>query len=112
MLSNSHTMAQVFTCETKSGKQVSAEIEGTIACENNHGADADGNRGIHAEWLDEIVFVLPLTDPSYAIDDNGAPMTDADRAEAEELLTKQAESYDWFARAADDAAAAEEDRGE
>ena len=90
----SDTLNREFTVKLASGREVTAEVEVKLVHDGNYGADADGNRGMAMDFLDDVYLSIPITDKSWANDENG-PFSEAEKKEAEELLIKAAEDHDW-----------------
>ena len=101
---NKWTGCNKFTVTLISGKEVTAEVEATFINERNYGADADGNRGIPMTFLEDINLTVPITDPEWNEDDHKVPLTEDEKKEAETLLIKVAEEYDWEEQADDEMA--------
>ena len=93
-----------FTVTLKSGKVVTAEVECTLVHDSNYGADADGNRGMAMDFIDEIGLTVPIEDPSWEKDDNGVELSFEERQEAEKLILAEVEDYSLGDQAADEAA--------
>ena len=88
-------LSKEFTVVLKSGKTVTAEMESEWSYERNYGADADGNRGVGAWFMDDLDFTVPVSYPSWNVDDDGNAMSDEEKLEAVELLTAKAEDDEW-----------------
>lgn len=71
-----------------SGKGVEAQVEISWFTDHHHGADADGNRGMSATFIDDIHFTVP------EVDIDGDALSVVEKAEAENLLTQAAENVD------------------
>lgn len=81
--------SEVFTVWTSSGKEVSALVEVDIFIDNNYGADADGNRGQRAVFIEGPTVVTQL------IVDNGETLDAKELKEARILLEIEAKRHDW-----------------
>jgi hypothetical protein len=92
---NSRTLSKEFTVTLSSGKVVTAEVEATLVHESNYGADVDGNRGISADFVEDIYLTTPIDDPLWECDDNDRPLTEDEKEEAERLILEMAEKDDW-----------------
>ena len=78
-----------LTVTLKNGKKISAEVEVHYCIDNNYGADADGNRGVSALFIEDVI-VDDLTH-----DDDGNPLTEEETILALQLFEEvAAESID------------------
>ena len=65
-------------------------ISAQLVHDSNYGADADGNRGVPMDWVeDETVESVAACD--------GEPVSEEDRKAVEALAEKKMESHDWEA---------------
>ena len=86
---------QEFTVTLSTGKNVTAEFEANVFTDNNYGADADGNRGMSMDFVEDIEPTVPYSDPNWLKDDDGNALSEAEKAEAIELLEKLADGAEW-----------------
>lgn len=89
------TVSKEFTVETKSGKTVTCEVQGSISHDPAYGSDADGRRGVPMDFFEDVQLVVPITDPGWDKDDDDKPLTEEEKKEAEELLIHAAEQDTW-----------------
>lgn len=89
------TVCKEFTVTLISGKIVTAIVEVELSYESNYGADADGNRGIGASFVENICLTMPIDDVSWELDDNGIRLNQIEKEEAERAILEMADEYDW-----------------
>ena len=89
-----------FTVELGSGKEVTAEVECCVINDSNYGADADGNRGISMTWIDSLELTIPIAE--WGKDDNGNEISQEEKVEAQRLIIKLAEDFNWQGQIADE----------
>ena len=65
-------------------------------CESNYGADADGNRGINAWFVEDYEYTIP--DAS----DDGTPLETIQKEKLKLIIQDLAENHDWDFDAARD----------
>ena len=83
------TISKMMTVTLKSKKTVTTEVIVTGGYEANHGADADGNRGIGVWFLDDYEFIPQNTD------DKEEPLSKEEQAEFESLIESEIENAEW-----------------
>lgn len=77
------------TVTLKDGRKVTVEITADFVKEVNYGADADGNRGVTAYFLDDYGFEIVK---KYC--DNGTELTKENIREVEDLVEKSINMID------------------
>jgi hypothetical protein len=103
MKSGTWSGSNEFTVTLKSGKTTGAEVTAVLCFDNDYGADADGNRGMPATFLEELDWETPT------VDDEGYTLSPKERHEADSLLSKVAEDHDWETQAAEEYASSRAD---
>jgi hypothetical protein len=88
-------LTKEFTIALPSGKTVTAEVETEWAYESSYGADADGNRGVGMTTMEDHHLVIPVDDPRWELDDQGYPLTEIEKFQAEKLLLNKAYDDEW-----------------
>lgn len=69
-------------------REFSVEISAVLVHDGNYGADADGNRGMPMDFIEDV------TVESVAAND-GEPVPDEVKKEVEALAEKRADDHDW-----------------
>lgn len=79
-----------FTVTLKNGRQVTAEVEALISYDPYYGADADGNRGVPMNFLEDLKLSHPVV-----TDDEDYILSNEEMLEADDLIMNKAELDDW-----------------
>lgn len=82
-----------LTVTLGSGKRATREMLIVTSVDNHYGMDADGNRGVRMEFLDDIRPLVPFKDDPL-VDDNGELLSESESLEAITLLDQAAEIAD------------------
>lgn len=90
-----YNLTKVFTVTLPSGKTVSAEVESVWVHDPSYGADADDNRGMAMDFMDDLYLTTPIENGDWSTDDNEVVLTHTEKVEAEQLLLHMAEFDPW-----------------
>jgi hypothetical protein len=55
------TIEKEIVVQTEDDENVTVDVTFHVEEESDYGADADGNRGIHIAWLEDVEFCAPST---------------------------------------------------
>jgi hypothetical protein len=100
MKSKSIQVSHEFVIEYD-GREFYAQVSATFVRDNNYGADADGNRGMPMDFLEDIFVESITTEPTL----DEEPISEEQKKKVSEMAEKEAEAHDWcgdFAERGDD----------
>ena len=89
------TYCKEFTVKLPNNKIITAEMEVNVLREHSYGADAAGNRGVYAMFVEDVYPVVDINDPSWNVDDDMNVLTEDEKLEALNLLIIKAYKYDY-----------------
>ena len=70
-------------------KPVTVEVKAVAFYDSNHGADADGNRGMGVWFIDDVTWDIPETD------DDGNTLNEDEKQTLNDLLDMKVDDIDF-----------------